>query len=565
MMGDHDPETTSLYGTLMAEMSALWKQEQLCDVHLQVHDRVIPAHRVVLAALSPYFRAMFCSQLTESQQSHITIQGFSPAIVQMVVEYAYTAVIHLTEDNIQMVLHAASVMQIGTLESKCTNFLIEQLHPSNCLGIRDCAQSLGCKRLHAAADSFCQDNFFEVSQNEEFLQLSPSQVLNLVARDALKVKKEEDVYTAVMRWLDHSPEERAEDTVKIMEKVRLPLVRWEFLMGKVRTHKLFTNNEQCREYLQQARAFQSSLFHPDLNNFAFNEAVLLAQPRIGFGTTDFLHAVGGEAASRELLPILEGYNPLNNTTKQFASMPNARRSLGVVMMDNVIYAIGGSDGATAVRTVEAYNMEKDTWSTCAPMCKTRTSVMVAAMEGRVFAIGGHDGQRALSSVEVYDVEINCWENSAELQTPRSMGSAVCLKNQLYVMGGYDGNTDLHSAEKYDMLTRHWVAIASMHESRSMCDAAILDGHIIVVGGSSENQCLSSAEMYTPDADQWTVLQYLSIPRRGLGVAVLGDAVYAAGGHDGKNYLTSIEKYNKNTRAWSVVGHLQHQRGRFGFV
>lgn len=44
--------------------------------------------------------------------------------------------------------------------------------------------------------------------------------------------------------------------------------------------------------MQQARAFQASSFHPDLNNFAFNEAVLLAQPRIGYGATDCLYAVG---------------------------------------------------------------------------------------------------------------------------------------------------------------------------------------------------------------------------------------------------------------------------------
>lgn len=64
------------------------------------------------------------------------------------------------------------------------------------------------------------------------------------------MRKEEEVYTAVMRWLEFDPEGRVEDMVKIMENVRLPLVQWEFLMGKVSKHKLFTNNEQCRHYFQ---------------------------------------------------------------------------------------------------------------------------------------------------------------------------------------------------------------------------------------------------------------------------------------------------------------------------
>ena len=33
-------------------------------------------------------------------------------------------------------------------------------------------------------------------------------------------------------------------------------------------------------------------------------------------------------------------------------MPTPRRSLGVVIVDNMIFAIGGSDGTSAVCTVE---------------------------------------------------------------------------------------------------------------------------------------------------------------------------------------------------------------------
>lgn len=177
----------AFFKNLMTEVHSLWRQEQLCDVRLKAQNQVISAHRVVLAAVSPYFKAMFCSHLDESQQTEIEIQGLSSSVLHMIVEYAYTSVLLLTEENVQMVLHAASIMHISSLEHLCTKFLMEQLHPSNCLGIRDFAQCLGCFTLYSSADSYCQDNFLEVSQNDEFLHLSATQVVDLVARDKLKV------------------------------------------------------------------------------------------------------------------------------------------------------------------------------------------------------------------------------------------------------------------------------------------------------------------------------------------------------------------------------------------
>ncbi len=50
------------------EMNALREAEQLCDVILEVEGETIPAHRVVLASLSAYFRAMFTGEMAESRK-----------------------------------------------------------------------------------------------------------------------------------------------------------------------------------------------------------------------------------------------------------------------------------------------------------------------------------------------------------------------------------------------------------------------------------------------------------------------------------------------------------------
>lgn len=45
-------------------------------------------------------------------------------------------------------------------------------------------------------------------------------------------------------------------------------------------------------FSKQARAFQASSFHPDLINFAYNEAVVRSQPRAFFSAADLLYSVG---------------------------------------------------------------------------------------------------------------------------------------------------------------------------------------------------------------------------------------------------------------------------------
>jgi len=55
-------------------VTVLRKHHELCDVVLVVGARKIFAHRVILSACSPYFHAMFTSELAECRQTEVTIR-----------------------------------------------------------------------------------------------------------------------------------------------------------------------------------------------------------------------------------------------------------------------------------------------------------------------------------------------------------------------------------------------------------------------------------------------------------------------------------------------------------
>lgn len=69
-------------------------------------------HRIVLAAVSPYFRAMFTSGLKESQMEKIPIHGVGFYTMCKIVKFAYTGCIQVDENNVCQLLPAANMLQV---------------------------------------------------------------------------------------------------------------------------------------------------------------------------------------------------------------------------------------------------------------------------------------------------------------------------------------------------------------------------------------------------------------------------------------------------------------------
>lgn len=58
---------------------------------------------MVLAACSPYFYAMFSgTDFEESRQDRITVQGVDYHALQLLIDYVYTAIVEVTEENVQV-------------------------------------------------------------------------------------------------------------------------------------------------------------------------------------------------------------------------------------------------------------------------------------------------------------------------------------------------------------------------------------------------------------------------------------------------------------------------------
>ena len=154
---------------------------RLCDVTLQAGDKVLVVHKIVLAASSPYFHAMFCtSGMKESDLRIIPLHNVNPTALETLVDFAYTSTLHLNEANVCTLLAAGTMFQMSHVVEACCTFLENQLDASNCIGIADFAIIHGCHELYNKAKLFIYKNFSDVFQHEEFLQLSATQLIQVL-------------------------------------------------------------------------------------------------------------------------------------------------------------------------------------------------------------------------------------------------------------------------------------------------------------------------------------------------------------------------------------------------
>uniref|UniRef100_A0A0A9YYK4 Kelch-like protein diablo n=2 Tax=Lygus hesperus TaxID=30085 RepID=A0A0A9YYK4_LYGHE len=527
-------------------LNMMRKQHLLCDVRLVAETVEISAHKMVLAACSPYFHAMFTS-FEESRQERIVLQGVDPYALQLLIEYVYTAEVHVTEDNVQVLLPAANLLQLADVRDACCDFLQSQLHPTNCLGIRAFADLHSCLELLGTAEAFIEQHFSEVVEGEEFLALSHHQVCKLICSDRLAVKSEEKVFECVVSWVNHDLEERQKHLAELMEYVRLPLLPQDYLVQRVEEEPLLKANLQCKDYLIEALKYH--LLKTD-QRLVFNTP--RTKPRQPIGVPKIMLVVGGQAP--KAIRSVECYDFTLETWSTVAEMPGRRCRAGLVVLSGKVYAVGGFNGSLRVRTVDVYDAATDQWLSSCSMEARRSTLGVAVLNNCIYAVGGFDGSTGLNSAEMFDPRKQEWRMIAAMSTRRSSVGVGVVNNLLYAVGGYDGASRqcLSSVECYCPETDKWRSVADMAFRRSGAGVGVLDGILYAVGGHDGPLVRKSVEAYDPESNKWNPVADMALCRRNAGVVALKGQLYVVGGDDGTSNLSSVEVYNPKTNSWCML-------------
>ncbi|XP_059474437.1 kelch-like protein 17 isoform X2 [Neocloeon triangulifer] len=549
----HNPEHCA---ASFAAISKMRQNAQLCDVALIIGDEVVHAHKVILASISPYFHAMFNDDLAEKSQSEVTLHDVDLAALQLLVDFAYSGHILITEDNVQILLPASSLLQMASVREACCKFLMRQLHPSNCLGIRSFADAHSCKELHRRSHRFALQNFQEVITTEEFLLLPFQEVEQLISSNQLNISTEEKVFHAVLTWVKHDLAEREQHISKLMKHVRLPLVAREFLTTAVDSEPLVRRDTECRELLLEAMKYH--LLPEQRASLSSSRT----QHRKPDGARPYLFAVGGGSLFA-IHSECECYNPRTDRWMPIAPMLYRRSRSGVTALGRLLYVVGGYDGATDLATVESYNPSLNKWTSVTPMGTKRSCLGICSLDGLLYVCGGYDGASCLSSMERYDPLTGVWSSCPAMATRRRYCRVSALDKCIYSLGGFDSSNYQSSVERFDPRVGRWAPLPSMSSRRSSCGVAALEGNLYCVGGNDGTMCMASAERYNPRRNAWEPVAGMHSRRSTHEVVEIDGYLYALGGNDGSSSLNSVERYEPRLNKWTIVTSMLTRRSSVG--
>lgn len=469
----------SLSSRFLQTLNEMRLRGDLCDVSLKVGKEDFIAHRVVLAANSPYFNAMFASFFAETEKPEIVLREVEPAGVKAILDYFYTGTIEINSLNFEALFTTANLWQIEFVLQTCENFLEQELSTSNCLGIQILvnADLSFTERLRKVVDVFVNAHFMEICEEAEILTIPKEHLKTLLVKDELCVSSEEVVFECVLRWLKHDINNRRCYATELVSAVRLGLLREDFIQEILLQEKTILNNSNLNKLLDNVLMF----FHGD-------QSVRISNYFTRKRKCQALYVCGG-----------------------FSSNPNRIRP------------------STPIDSVEFLNLLQENWETFPearlPDAKKILFKFVVG-DGFLYAIG----QKVFSFCLKRFVWEELYTESGGVKSLDIKNAGICFSNGcIYVIGGAS------CAKKFNPSNCKWYDIFSLSDSlpeeHYRPGVCVHSGDIYVIGGcdSSYNDGKTVVESFVVESGVWVRRLCMPTARWGLETIPLGDKIFAVGG------------------------------------
>ncbi|XP_019637084.1 PREDICTED: kelch-like protein 12 [Branchiostoma belcheri] len=471
----------------------LQKNGVLQDVVLEVEGRQFPCHRLVLSVASPYFRAMFTSGMAESRQKTVILQGLNAAVFKEILSYIYSGCLQVSLDRVQHLYQAADLLQLDYVRDTCSSYMDMEVGCSTCVDLYKFGDLFSLDTVRESCLQCIYKHFTKVSSSEEFCSLSVDQLTEIISHDELDVKEETTVWEAVVRWVQHSREDRTHHIPSILPHIRFdlltprdmvaildhPLVREDPGRSTIRNVVNESSNLKRRhgmDTLEMAiipvygsgqmtdqmvfmnpRAGEYITWSHRPENYEENPVPIIAMTVTSDNDIYILQEVT-ENIDENQLNMLK-YNHARNRWEDAVIFPiflpkpvnHVHYSLFLVEVDRILYFLAVDSyntGASALVHIEKYNQHVDRWHDCSQLLIDKVTRPI----GDILVVSSGPYIYFLTNAEMhsYDPSQDRWSKL----TPPKLMPGICTATSL--------GTEIFCTDKqfskvmaYDTESAHW--------------------------------------------------------------------------------------------------------------
>ena len=145
--------------------------QTLTDVTLNVQNKEFKAHKVVLAAASPVFKAMFKEGTKEHRDNYVVIRDIKKDVFEVFLRYLYTGQVDKLDEKCLDLLVTADKYDVQPLKEICAQHMAKNISVDNAVDILALAHRHSIDSVKTVASVYLKDNFFDVTQTDSWASL----------------------------------------------------------------------------------------------------------------------------------------------------------------------------------------------------------------------------------------------------------------------------------------------------------------------------------------------------------------------------------------------------------
>ena len=506
---------------LVEELVTMRKDGEFFDYVIRGSKQTYHIHSLVLACMSPVFKAMLRSDMAETTKKEASFPSIPDDIMDKVIDYAYDGICTFPDDQLMNLTKAAHYLQMPKLLKLCEEKISTVLETSSCFSWLRLADKLELKSVIPQIQKMVRTAYKDVILAEDFLTIDIKEMMQFLGDMREHGTCSDDLLHGILTWIKHDPVSRSTNMPEL------------FTMIPVR---------QCSDQFI-SRMIQENADILDMQKDSYK--VLLS------GTLD---KTMSKCLGEDKTVILFGGQSYSDTPNAVCWMlkDEAMIKMCKVQKDFVfneyhsvcqipggILLTGGRNSDLCLVFVIAIKL----WVKQSPLLVTRSAHTSVYCRGKAYVIGGTVPDAPVTdSVDVMDLDSKVWVNGPPLPQAGDLLKSVSFKLVLFVL--FPRKCTMY---QLDIDNMSWSEKASLPQSSYGCSVTTTDDNIFAAGGNGDINC-----MYTPATDTWCRLTGPSLLERQGSMVYYQQKLYLFPGckRDGK--LTDIEEYDITADKWSLT-------------